>query len=184
MPEIHPDQFAKQYPNKYNPPENAYFPAPSSFFALLGGTFAALSSVSAKLAVSEHTELLRHLLLQLLPSAEHNTGLLATAERAVMVGSIAACNFFMWLFFTKALRFARVTSHVVMLQTVANFAVTALCGVYLFGNALSAQWWAGASMIAAGLVLLNTEKNVPCIHESPDHAFEINGYTPDDKKSQ
>ncbi|KAJ1877262.1 hypothetical protein LPJ57_004042 [Coemansia sp. RSA 486] len=62
-----------------------------------------------------------------------------------------------------------------MLQTISNFAVTALCGVYLFGDALSLQWWAGASLIAVGLVLLNSEKNAGFECESPDHAYEING---------
>ncbi|KAJ1641864.1 hypothetical protein J3B02_002821 [Coemansia erecta] len=179
MPEIQPDHFAKQYPNKYNPPEYKYVLAPSNFFAILGGAFAALGSVSAKLAVAQdqqQTSMLTQLIHQVLPETLSNARALAAISRGMMLGCIALCNFFMWLFFTKALRFGDSTPRVMMLQTISNFAVTALCGVYLFGDVLSLQWWGGASLIAIGLVMLNSEKNVGFEYENPDHAHEINGF--------
>ncbi|KAJ1819625.1 hypothetical protein LPJ56_001539 [Coemansia sp. RSA 2599] len=175
MPEIQPDHFSQQYPNRYSPPEYRYVLAPSNFFAILGGAFAALGSVSAKLAVAQQTSTLTQFILQVLPKTQTNARALAVISRVMMLGCIAFCNFFMWLFFTKALRFGDSTPRVMMLQTISNFAVTAVCGVYLFGDALSLQWWGGASLIAVGLVLLNSEKNDGFECESPDHAYEING---------
>ncbi|KAJ1879173.1 hypothetical protein LPJ66_011750 [Kickxella alabastrina] len=175
MPEIQPDHFDKQFPNRNNPAEHAYLPSPSSFFAILGGAFASLSSVSAKLAVNQQPGALTMLIHQLMPSTSTNAHLLSLISRAVMLGSIGLSNFFMWLFFTKALRYGDSTPRVMMLQTASNFAMTALCGVYLFGDVLSMQWWWGASLIAAGLVLINSEKSAELVCESPDHVLGING---------
>ncbi|ORX67754.1 hypothetical protein DL89DRAFT_259014 [Linderina pennispora] len=153
MPEIQLDHFSEQYPNRINPPEYPYVLYPSNFFAILGGTFASLSSVSAKLAVAQNTSLPS-------PPATFSCG----------------------LFFTKALRYGDSTVRVMMVQTVSNFAVTALAGVYLFGDVLSMQWWCGATLIAVGLTCLSSEKHVGFVRESPDYAFEVNGYKPEDKK--
>ncbi|KAI9506049.1 pyridoxamine-phosphate oxidase [Coemansia spiralis] len=174
MPEIQPDHFARQYPNKHNPPKYKYVLAPSNFFAIVGGIFASLSSVSAKLAVDQRTSIATEALQKLLPTA--SSQLLSMATRGLMLAGIGACNFFMWLFFTKALRYGDSTPRVMLLQTVSNFVVTALCGVYLFGDALSMQWWCGASLIAVGLVLLNSEKHAGHDSESPENAPEINRY--------
>ncbi|KAJ2336967.1 Transmembrane protein 42 [Coemansia sp. RSA 2681] len=131
--------------------------SPSSLFALAGGAFAALGSVSAKLAVDQHTGALALAVNEMFPAADSRLVMLLT--RGLMLAGIGASNFFMWLFFTKALRYGRSTARVMMLQTVANFATTALCGVYVFGDVLGLRWWAGASLIAAGLALLNTERS-------------------------
>ncbi|KAJ2501464.1 Transmembrane protein 42 [Coemansia sp. RSA 1972] len=166
MPEIQIDRFAQQFPNKYNPPSYAYVPAPSTFFAILGGTFAALSTVTAKLTVSSPPLYLQQLTTAL--HATHSTHII----RILMISATIVCNVFMWLFFTKALRFGDSTPRVMMMQTAANFAVTAACGVYVFGDALSVQWWAGASLIGAGLVALNVERpEFEC--EGADHAMGI-----------
>ncbi|KAJ2489991.1 pyridoxamine-phosphate oxidase [Coemansia sp. RSA 2050] len=157
MPEIQLDHFGKQYPNQDNPAEFSYVLAPSSFFALSAGVFAALSSVSAKLAVDQHTGSVAQALVLIFPSFD--TRLLGLLTRASMLAAIGACNFFMWLFFTKALRYGQSTARVMMLQTVANFVTTAACGVYIFGDVLAVRWWMGASLIAVGLALLNTEKS-------------------------
>ncbi|KAJ2812599.1 pyridoxamine-phosphate oxidase [Coemansia furcata] len=157
MPEIQLDHFGKQYPNRDNPPEFSYVLAPSSFFALSAGVFAALSSVSAKLAVDQHTESVAQALALIFPSA--GSRVLGLLTRAGMLAAIGICNFFMWLFFTKALRYGQSTPRVMMLQTVANFATTAACGVYIFGDVLAVRWWMGASLIAVGLALLNSEKS-------------------------
>ncbi|KAJ1932583.1 hypothetical protein EC988_009410 [Linderina pennispora] len=180
MPEIQLDHFSEQYPNRINPPEYPYVLYPSNFFAILGGTFASLSSVSAKLAVAQNTSLVSSALHEMMPKLD--ISLLSLLTRFVMLAAIAACNFFMWLFFTKALRYGDSTVRVMMVQTVSNFAVTALAGVYLFGDVLSMRWWCGATLIAVGLTCLNSEKHVGFVRESPDYAFEVNGYKPEDKK--
>ncbi|KAJ2084231.1 Transmembrane protein 42 [Coemansia sp. RSA 988] len=126
----------------------------SSLLAVLAGLFAALGSVSAKLTVNISASPFPDLVHQMLPHI--NPHALATLSRILMAVTVGACNFLMWLFFTKALRFSDSTPRVMMLQTASNFAATAVCGVYLFGDALSMQWWAGASLIAVGLVILNS----------------------------
>ncbi|KAJ2306901.1 Transmembrane protein 42 [Coemansia sp. RSA 2702] len=144
MPEILPD--------RRSPAARRSVLAPSSFFAVLGGVFAALGSASAKLTVgapSAHVGALAQALAPGLPAA-------ATA-RALAGGLAALSNVLMWLFFTKALRYGQSTARVMMLQTAGNFAATAACGVYVFGDRLALQWWAGAALIAAGLVLVNTK---------------------------
>ncbi|KAI8324168.1 hypothetical protein GQ54DRAFT_252697, partial [Martensiomyces pterosporus] len=124
--------------------------------AIAGGFFAALSSVSAKLAVDRNTSLITEAVHQVMPKAD--IALLAFMTRGIMLLGIAAANFFMWLFFTKALRYGDSTPRVMMLQTVSNFVTTAAFGVYLFGDVLSMRWWCGATLIALGLTLLNSEK--------------------------
>ncbi|KAJ2786225.1 Transmembrane protein 42 [Coemansia javaensis] len=111
-------------------------PGPAGLCAVLAGLFAALGSAGAKLAVGQEGG--------------------GPAARAALAGATAACNVLMWLAFTKALRYSDSTPRAMTLQTVSNFAATAVCGVYLFGDALSLQWWAGAALIAAGLAALNT----------------------------
>ncbi|KAJ1940787.1 hypothetical protein FBU59_003704 [Linderina macrospora] len=182
MPEIQPDHFAEQYPNRINPPEYPYVLYPSNFFAILGGTFASLSSVSAKLAVAQNTTTLTTALHQIMPKLDPT--LLSLFTRALMLVAIGACNFFMWLFFTKALRYGDSTARVMMVQTVSNFVVTAVAGVYLFGDVLSMRWWCGATLIAVGLTCLNSEKHVDFVRESPDYAFEVNGLKPSEDKPE
>ncbi|KAJ1732152.1 hypothetical protein LPJ61_002185 [Coemansia biformis] len=130
--------------------------APSSLFAVLAGLFAALGSVGAKLTVGRPEGPLAEAVGRALPGASAQA--LAAATRALLASATGACNVFMWLFFTKALRHSDSTPRVMMLQTVSNFAATAVCSIYLFGDTLSLQWWAGASLIAAGLALLNSER--------------------------
>ncbi|KAJ2607776.1 Transmembrane protein 42 [Coemansia sp. RSA 1365] len=144
--------------------------SPSSFFAILAGLFAALGSVSAKLTVNISASPFPDLVRQTLPRI--NTRALEVLSRILMAIGVGASNFFMWLFFTKALRFGDSTPRVMMLQTASNFAATAVCGVYLFGDALSMQWWAGASLIVIGLVILNSEKRVEPLARDSDSTHE------------
>ncbi|KAJ1796729.1 hypothetical protein LPJ59_003568 [Coemansia sp. RSA 2399] len=168
MSEIHADHFARQYPSKYSPPEHKHLPTTSSFFAFVGGVFASLSSVGAKLAVvsSEQPTSVSMAVQEALSAASPRT--VDMVSRALFVGFVGACNFLMWLFFTKALRYGDSTARVMMIQTVSNFAVTAVLGVQLFGDVLSLRWWCGASLIAAGLVFLQTEKSVGYVPEGAE----------------
>lgn len=125
----------------------------STFNAIMGGAFAALGSVSAKLVVDQHTEQIVALIGQIVPTSTP-TSWVPWLARTGMAGCIGLCNFLMWLFFTRALSQGQSTPQVVMVQTISNFVVTAVCGVYLFGDVLSTQWWTGASLVACGLVLL------------------------------
>ncbi|KAJ2708432.1 Transmembrane protein 42 [Coemansia spiralis] len=140
--------------------------ATSVLFAALAGLFAALGSVGAKLTVALDAGPLVGAVYAALPGA--SAQVVAVAARALLAGAAAACNVLMWLFFTKALRHSDSTARVMVMQTVSNFAATAICGVYLFGDALSLQWWAGASLIAAGLAMLEAKSGTAAADATSD----------------
>ncbi|KAJ2528029.1 hypothetical protein EV175_007493, partial [Coemansia sp. RSA 1933] len=121
MSEIHADHFARQCPGKYHPPENTHLPTTSSFFAFVGGVFASLSSVGAKLAVvsGDQAAGVSLAVQEVLSAASPRT--VDVVSRALLVGFVGACNFLMWLFFTKALRYGHSTARVMTIQTVSNF---------------------------------------------------------------
>ena len=60
----------------------------------------------------------------------------------------------MWTLFTAALTRASSTTRVSIINTSANFFVTAMLGLIIFGEQLPPMWWAGASLLAAGNVII------------------------------
>lgn len=60
----------------------------------------------------------------------------------------------MWILFTRALTAATSTTRVSILNTSANFLVTAVYGLVIFGEGLSWQWIAGAALLVAGSVVI------------------------------
>ena len=67
-------------------------------------------------------------------------------------------NAIMWILFTKALTAATSTTRVSILNTSANFMVTAILGLIIFGEKLPLGWWAGASLLIAGTVVIGSQK--------------------------
>jgi len=64
----------------------------------------------------------------------------------------------MWILFTRALTAASSTTRVSILNTSANFMVTAILGLIIFGEKLPLGWWAGASLLIAGTVVIGAQK--------------------------
>lgn len=64
----------------------------------------------------------------------------------------------MWILFTRALTAATSTTRVSILNTSANFMVTAVLGVVVFGEKLPLGWWAGASLLVAGSVVIGARE--------------------------
>jgi hypothetical protein len=60
----------------------------------------------------------------------------------------------MWGLFTRALTLASSTVRVSIINTSANFIVTAVLGALVFSEKLPGQWWLGASMLVAGSVII------------------------------
>ena len=60
----------------------------------------------------------------------------------------------MWALFTAALTHASSTTRVSIVNVSANFVVTALLGLIIFGESLPPMWWAGAGLLAAGNVVI------------------------------
>ncbi|KAJ1665950.1 Transmembrane protein 42 [Coemansia sp. RSA 1813] len=176
MPKTRPDHVARQHSSKH-------MPTASSFFAFVGGVCASLGSVGAKLAVvsGEQTAGVSMAVHEVFPAASPRT--VDMVSRVLMVGFVGVCNFLMWLFFTKALRYGDSTARVMMVQTVSNFAATAVLGVQLFGDALSLRWWSGASLIAVGLVFLQAEVPDGYPAEEPDGSVKHRKGEKDSKKT-
>jgi hypothetical protein len=60
----------------------------------------------------------------------------------------------MWGLFTRALTLASSTVRVSIINTSANFMVTAVLGALIFGEKLPGVWWLGAAMLATGSVII------------------------------
>jgi drug/metabolite transporter (DMT)-like permease len=60
----------------------------------------------------------------------------------------------MWTLFTKALARGTSTTQVSIMNTSANFVITALLGLVIFSESLPPLWWLGAAMLVAGNVII------------------------------
>lgn len=64
----------------------------------------------------------------------------------------------MWTLFTQALAKGNSTTQVSIMNTSANFVITALLGLAIFSESLPPLWWAGASLLVAGNVIIGRGK--------------------------
>jgi hypothetical protein len=60
----------------------------------------------------------------------------------------------MWGLFTRALTLASSTVRVSIINTSANFMVTAVLSAMIFSEKLPGVWWLGAAMLVAGSVII------------------------------
>jgi hypothetical protein len=60
----------------------------------------------------------------------------------------------MWALFTRALTASPSTTKVTITNTSANFLVTALLGMIVFGEKVAGLWWLGAAMMGSGCILV------------------------------
>jgi hypothetical protein len=60
----------------------------------------------------------------------------------------------MWGLFTRALTLASSTVRVSIINTSANFVVTAILGALVFSEKLPGLWWLGAAMLVTGSVII------------------------------
>jgi hypothetical protein len=63
-------------------------------------------------------------------------------------------NAIMWGLFTRALTLGSSTVRVSIINTSANFIVTAVLGALIFSEKLPGVWWLGAAMLVAGSVII------------------------------
>jgi hypothetical protein len=84
----------------------------------------------------------------------------------------------MWGLFTRALTLASSTVRVSIINTSANFMVTAVLGALIFGEQLPGLWWLGAAMLVAGSVIIGmreeTEKKG--VADSTEEALLLSRY--------
>jgi len=60
----------------------------------------------------------------------------------------------MWGLFTRALTLATSTVRVSVINTSANFMLTAVLGALIFSESLPGLWWIGAALLVAGSVII------------------------------
>ena len=64
----------------------------------------------------------------------------------------------MWGLFTRALTLASSTVRVSIINTSANFMVTAVLGALIFSESLPKLWWLGAAFLVAGSVIIGSRE--------------------------
>ena len=60
----------------------------------------------------------------------------------------------MWTLFTRALKAGHSATQVSIMNTSANFVLTALLGLVIFAETLPPLWWIGATLLVAGNVII------------------------------
>ncbi|KAF9917768.1 hypothetical protein BX616_011359 [Lobosporangium transversale] len=138
--------------------------------AILAGTFAALASVFAKLTLDVRTiNFLQYACnsfiapttpycTTLFIAKEGETSPVVVAVRTICFALIFICNAVMWTLFTKALNRSKSSATVTVINSAANFCLTAVLGYALFSEPLTLQWWFGACLIVLGSVLVSSSE--------------------------
>ncbi|OAQ71274.2 transcription initiation factor IIA small subunit [Pochonia chlamydosporia 170] len=121
-------------------------------YAIASGACAAFNGVFAKLTTTDLTSSLAHKLAALLSISHEN--IVEIVVRAIFFGLNLTFNGIMWTLFTKALARGTSTTQVSIINTSTNFMLTALLGLFIFAEALPPLWWAGASLLVVGNVIV------------------------------
>ncbi|KAH0287498.1 hypothetical protein M436DRAFT_86093 [Aureobasidium namibiae CBS 147.97] len=122
-------------------------------FAIASGACAALNGVFAKLTTT-------HLTTAWAESLSHVFGLSGSSKffeflvRGLFFVLNLVFNGIMWGLFTRALTLASSTTRVSVINTSANFMITAVLGVLIFSETLPGLWLLGAAMLVAGSVII------------------------------
>lgn len=66
-------------------------------------------------------------------------------------------NGVMWALFTQALARGSSTTQVSIMNTSANFFITAIMGLIIFSESLPPLWWVGATLLVAGNVIIGKQ---------------------------
>lgn len=93
-----------------------------------------------------------------LPVARFALRLRVSAHRLQMFfGLNLIFNGVMWGLFTQALARGHSTTQVSIMNTSANFVITAFAGFLIFSEALPPLWWVGAALLVAGNVIIGSK---------------------------
>ncbi|KAA6407725.1 MAG: transcription initiation factor IIA small subunit [Lasallia pustulata] len=111
-------------------------------YAISSGACAAFNGVFAKLTTTDLTTTWARAIASALGLAATNKAV-EFLVRALFFALNLAFNGVMWTLFTKALTRSSSTMRVSIVNTSANFMLTALLGLMIFGEALPPLWWGG-----------------------------------------
>ncbi|KAK2839173.1 hypothetical protein FQN49_006402 [Arthroderma sp. PD_2] len=139
--------------------------------ALASGAFAAMNGLFAKLTTTELTTSISRAISHLFSSSEATTTLDVVVEyivRAGFFGLNLLSNFIMWTLFTRALTASPSTTKVTITNTTANFLVTAVLGMLVFQENVNAQWLIGATLMAAGCIIVGMREEKQKEDDTPN----------------
>jgi hypothetical protein len=81
----------------------------------------------------------------------------------------------MWTLFTKALARGTSTTQVSIINTSANFMITAVLGFIIFSESLPPLWWLGAALLVAGNVIIGRREETESAKDGDELARTQNG---------
>ncbi|KAI9667647.1 MAG: hypothetical protein M1821_000464 [Bathelium mastoideum] len=122
-------------------------------FAIASGGCAALNGVFAKLTTTAMTSTWASS-ISLAFGLSPGNRFFDLLIRATMFGLNLLFNVIMWTLFTRALTLATSTTRVAVLNTAANFLLTALLSLLVFAESLPPLWFLGAGLLVAGSVII------------------------------
>ncbi|KAI1361772.1 hypothetical protein F5Y08DRAFT_290526 [Xylaria arbuscula] len=122
-------------------------------YAVASGACAAFNGVFAKLTTDNLTAHIARGVSGAL-GFEGIDGFLEVVVRGSFFGLNILFNIIMWTLFTKALAKGNSTTQVSIMNTSTNFMISALLGLAIFAESLPPLWWAGATLLVAGNVIL------------------------------
>ncbi|KAL2200701.1 hypothetical protein P885DRAFT_57567 [Corynascus similis CBS 632.67] len=136
--------------------------------ALASGACAAFNGVFAKLTTTELTTKFSLGIAHML-GLDSVEGFVEILVRGSFFGLNLVFNGVMWTLFTKALARGNSTTQVSIMNTSANFVITAILGFAIFSEALPPLWWVGASFLVAGNVIIGKkDEGTPKTQEQQD----------------
>ncbi|KAF2659175.1 hypothetical protein K491DRAFT_560068, partial [Lophiostoma macrostomum CBS 122681] len=121
--------------------------------AVASGGCAAFNGVFAKLTTTELTASWASAIAQAFSLSPSNK-VVEFGIRGLFFALNLLFNAIMWGLFTRALTLASSTVRVSVINTSANFMVTAVLGALIFSEALPGLWWLGAALLVAGSVII------------------------------
>ncbi|KAF2855655.1 hypothetical protein T440DRAFT_535770 [Plenodomus tracheiphilus IPT5] len=121
--------------------------------AITSGACAAFNGVFAKLTTTELTTTWSSSIALAFGLSASNK-VVEYAIRGLFFGCNLLFNAIMWGLFTRALTLASSTVRVSIINTSANFIVTAVLSFIIFSESLPGLWWLGAAMLVTGSVII------------------------------
>ncbi|TGJ81175.1 hypothetical protein E0Z10_g7593 [Xylaria hypoxylon] len=122
-------------------------------YAVASGACAAFNGVFAKLTTNDLTVHIAHGISGVF-GFEGADRALEIIVRVIFLGLNFFFNAVMWTLFTQALASSNSTTQVSIMNTSTNFMITALLGFAIFAEALPPLWWAGATLLVVGNVII------------------------------
>ncbi|KAK3706926.1 hypothetical protein LTR37_012425 [Vermiconidia calcicola] len=121
-------------------------------YAIASGGCAALNGAFAKLTTTSLTATWASTISHLFVVEESSA--IEYLVRGFFFLMNLSFNAVMWGLFTRALTLASSTVRVSVINTSANFMLTAVLGAIVFGEELPGLWWLGAGLLVAGSVII------------------------------